>query len=256
MTGRKTRVILAGASGRMGRTIGTRFVEDGIVELVAGFDPVNQDPVVGYIPIAESFDALPDNLEADLVLDFSTAEAAEGNIIKYLENGLDVIIGATGFDESDKLKFAGLAEKFKKRIVLVPNFTPGANLLMKFARDAARVFKNIEIIEMHHDRKIDAPSGTALHTAAMVNESGSRGAPPTPSDRSRGRIEGNVPVHAVRLPGLLAHQEILCGSEGEVLTIRHDTTDRSAFLSGIYLAIEKLPNLKPGFTTGLEWAFD
>ncbi|MCX6645240.1 MAG: 4-hydroxy-tetrahydrodipicolinate reductase [bacterium] len=259
------KVILLGASGRMGRVIAGRFLTDGKVALVGAVDPNGAGEKIGKpaginfesLEVVRSINDLPADIKADVVLDFSVADATRANIKACLERGWDVIIGATGFNEDDHRLFKELAEKYSKRIVLVPNFTPGINLLLKIAEMAARIFPKAEIIEMHHDRKLDAPSGTAIHTAKIISEARKEGKITDLSgteDRSRGRIENGIPIHAVRLPGLLAHQEVIFGSEGEVLTIRHDTTDRGAFLTGIYLAIERLEELKPGFTVGLGWA--
>ncbi len=261
------RIVLLGASGRMGRTITSRFLTDGKVLLTGAVDPDRAGENVGTVAdagvqgpeIVKSVKDLPMDLLADIALDFSLADGTRDNISDCLERGWDVIIGATGFSPEDHDNFRGLTERYSRRIVLVPNFTPGINLLLKFAQIASKIFPNVEIIELHHDRKADAPSGTALHTAKLIASSRDKGVPnqpPNTGDRSRGKITHNIPIHSVRMQGLLAHQEVLFGSDGETLTIRHDTTDRSAFLSGIYLAIENLHELEPGFRIGLDWAFD
>jgi len=258
------RIVLLGAAGRMGRTIASRFLSDGKVELVGACDVEGAGSPVGLLAgaqakgptIVESVTDLPGDLVADIALDFSTPSGTRANIRHCLEQGWDCLIGVTGFAPEDIVNFTDLADKHHRRIILVPNFTLGVNLMIRFARVAGKVFKGIEIIEMHHDGKADAPSGTALHTAHLIASDRAEHAPPGPDDKSRGRIEDGIPIHAVRLPGLLAHQEVLFGSQGEVLTIRHDTMDRSAFLSGIYLAIEKMPGLAPGFVNGLDWAFE
>jgi 4-hydroxy-tetrahydrodipicolinate reductase len=261
------KVILLGASGRMGRVITGRFLTDGKVALVGAVDPNGAGEKIGKpaginfesLEVVRSINDLPAGLKADVVLDFSVADATRANIKACLERGWDVIIGATGFNEEDHHLFKELAEKYSKKIVLVPNFSPGVNLLLKMSEMAARVFPKAEIIEMHHDKKLDAPSGTAIHTARIISEAwkGRKIADSNDSEnRSRGQVENGIPIHSVRLPGLLAHQEVIFGSEGEVLTIRHDTTDRGAFLTGIYLAIERLEELKPGFTIGLGWALE
>jgi len=260
----KPGLVLLGVAGRMGRTIAGRFLTDGRVELVGAVDTEETGKTAGVVAgveiagpeIVRTVKEIPETVDADFMLDFSSPPGNRANLEECLKRGLDVLIGATGFTKEDIGRFEDLSLKYSKRIVLVPNFTPGINLLMKFAREAAGIFERVEIIELHHDRKADAPSGTALHTARII--AGGRKIPEalTPEDRSRGRIEEEIPIHAVRLPGLLAHQEVLFGSPGEVLTIRHDTTDRSAFMSGIYLAIDKIAQLPPGFTMGLDWAFD
>lgn len=265
-TGNPPKIVLIGAAGRMGNVVTARFLNDGKVDLTGAVDIDGVGEFAGKLAgidiagprIFASVGELPDNLKADIALDFSVAEGTRVNIVECLKRGWDVVIGATGFDESDHGNFMELANQYSRRIVIVPNFTPGINLLLKMAEMAGKVFPNVEIIEMHHDRKLDAPSGTAIHTAKKIaagRKHGETGKIGSIDDRSRGRVEDDVPIHAVRLPGLIAHQEVIFGSEGEVLTIRHDTTDRAAFLTGIYLAIEHLHELEPGFTIGLEWVF-
>jgi 4-hydroxy-tetrahydrodipicolinate reductase len=248
----------------MGRAVAFRFLTDGKVNLVGAVDPCADRESIGHLSgaaahgpdIVESVDELPDGLEADIALDFSTPSACRENLEPCLKRGWDSLVGVTGFNDEDRMKFRKLAEKYQRKVVLVPNFCVGVNLLLKFAKEASRVFERVEIIELHHDKKADAPSGTALHTAALISAESKRTEPPCMGDESRGRLEHDIPIHAVRLPGLLAHQEVLFGNPGEVLTIRHDTTDRVAFLSGIYLAIERIGGLEVGFTVGLDWAFE
>ncbi|HDS31088.1 MAG TPA: 4-hydroxy-tetrahydrodipicolinate reductase [Firmicutes bacterium] len=258
------RIVLIGAAGRMGRAIAFRFLTDKKVELVGAVDLSVGHDTIGHLSgavelgpeIVKDVELLPQSLSADIVLDFSTPDAVRAHIEPCLSRGWDCIIGVTGFTLDDENNFHSLATNHGRKIVLVPNFCLGVNLMLKFAKDASRVFERVEIIELHHDKKADAPSGTAIHTAKLISEESERTAPPSPDDPSRGRIENNIPIHSVRLPGLLAHQEIIFGNPGEILTIRHDTTDRVAFLSGIYLAIEKLDKLEAGFIKGLDWALE
>jgi 4-hydroxy-tetrahydrodipicolinate reductase len=247
----------------MGRAISSRFLSDGKLQLVGMVDPAYPQETAGTLsdsahagpPQVKDLADLPDDLAADVALDFSTVAAVRGNIEPCLKRGWDVLVGVTGFEDDDHKRFESLAAKYRKRVVLVPNFTIGMNLLFRFAQEAARVFKHVEIIELHHDRKVDSPSGTAVHTARLIGRNRESTSPPGGSDASRGHLIDGIPVHAIRLQGLLAHQEVMFGNEGEVLTIRHDTMDRGAFMSGIYLAIEKLPALHAGFTVGIDWVF-
>jgi len=258
------KVVLLGASGRMGVAVSAKFLTDGKVKLVGACDLVDVGKTVGSLSgldidsplIVRSVNDLPDSLEVDVVLDFSKPDGIRENLNLIMERGWDLLIGATGHTEEDIEIFTKSADKYSRRIVLVPNFTLGVNLMLKFSSIAAKVFNDVEIIEMHHDKKVDAPSGTALHTARLIADASGKSEPPGLGDDSRGRIEENIPIHAIRLPGLLAHQEIIFGSDGEVLRIRHDTTDRAAFLSGIYLALSKIKTLPPGFTHGLNWVFE
>ena len=167
--------------------------------------------------------------EADVAVDFTRPEAVEDNARVALEDGVPVVIGTTGFDQE---RVAALARVHELPVFYAPNFALGAVLMMRFAAEAAKVMPNAEIVELHADTKRDAPSGTAKATAELMG--------------------GNVPIHSVRLPGLVAHQEIVFGGAGQTLTIRHDTSSREAFVPGVLLALERLPSLPPGLTVGLD----
>ena len=169
----------------------------------------------------------------DAAIEFTTPEAGEANIRAVLEQGVSCIVGTTGFP------LEALGEEARARGVVLfhaPNFALGAVLMMRLSEEAAQYLPDVEIIELHNAAKRDAPSGTAKATAA--------------------RLGGDVPIHSVRLPGLVAHQEVLLGGTGETLTIRHDTYSRDAFVPGVLLALERLPTLPPGLTIGLEALLD
>jgi 4-hydroxy-tetrahydrodipicolinate reductase len=167
--------------------------------------------------------------EADAMVDFTSPAAVVPNILRALEAGLPCVIGTSGWDTAEVDDAARAA---KLPVFFAPNFAIGAVLMMRFAEEASRHLGTAEIIELHHHTKLDAPSGTAKATAA--------------------RMEGDVPIHSVRLPGLVAHQEVILGGSGETLTIRHDTTSRDAFVPGVLLALSKLGELPPGVTVGLD----
>jgi len=172
-------------------------------------------------------DAVPD--DADAAVDFTRPEAVADNVAACVERGIPAIVGTSGADLGE------VGERAKERgvpVLVVPNFAIGAVLMMRFASEAAKHLPKAEIVELHHDTKLDAPSGTAKATALAMG--------------------GDPPIHSVRLPGLVAHQEVLLGGPGELLTIRHDTTSREAFVPGVLLALERLPALAPGLTVGLE----
>jgi 4-hydroxy-tetrahydrodipicolinate reductase len=171
----------------------------------------------------------PDVAGCDAAVDFTTPEAAPANVRAALEQGVSCIVGTTGWDPAELGAFA--AEK-GLRLFVAPNFSTGAVLMMRFAREAAAHFPRAEIVELHNEAKQDAPSGTAKATADLMG--------------------GGPAIHSVRLPGLVAHQEVIFGGEGQLLTIRHDTTGRESFADGVLLALEKLPELPPGLTLGLE----
>ena len=163
--------------------------------------------------------------EAEAMVDFTRPDAALDNVRAAIGAGVPSVVGTSGWD-------TGAVADAPVAVFYAPNFAIGAVLMMRFAADAARYLGRAEIVELHHETKLDAPSGTARATAE--------------------RMGGSVPIHSVRLPGLVAHQEVLLGATGEVLTIRHDTTSREAFASGVLLALERLPTLPPGLTVGLD----
>jgi 4-hydroxy-tetrahydrodipicolinate reductase len=174
---------------------------------------------------------------ADVVVDFTTPEAAAENVRECVAAGVHAVVGTTGFD-LDELRSVVEAERTNGANAFVaPNFAIGAVLMMRFAREAAAQLPEVEIVELHHAGKLDAPSGTAKRTADLVREGG-----------------GNVhePIHSVRLPGLVAHQEVILGGEGQTLTIRHDSVDRSSFMPGVLLAVRRVGELPDPFTVGLE----
>jgi 4-hydroxy-tetrahydrodipicolinate reductase len=171
----------------------------------------------------------PDVSGCDAAVDFTTPAAAPENVRAALEQGVSCVVGTTGWDPRE---LGALAEEVGLRLFVAPNFSIGAVLMMRFAREAAVHFPRAEIVELHNEAKKDAPSGTAKATADLIG--------------------GDTAVHSVRLPGLVAHQEVIFGSEGQVLTIRHDTTGRESFADGVLLALEKLDELPPGLTVGLD----
>ena len=218
------RVGVSGAAGRMGSTV------CGAVEQAEGMKLTGKaDPALGT--------GLGDILrDCDVVVEFSTPDTSLENSIACLEAGVHVVVGATGFD-LDALKRAAENADAGARCFVAPNFAIGAVLLMTLSQQVAEHMPECEITELHHDRKLDAPSGTAKRTEELISEAG-----------------GNVhqPIHSVRLPGLVAHQEVLFGGEGQTLSIRHDSIDRSSFMPGVVLAVREVGGLADPFTIGLE----
>jgi 4-hydroxy-tetrahydrodipicolinate reductase len=212
-------VAVSGAAGRMGQTVCEAVNEADDLALVGRADPLLDTTLA---------DVLAD---ADVVVDFSTPDAAVDNARTCLEAGVHCVMGTTGADFS-ALEGVGSANLF-----VAPNFAIGAVLMMQFARQAAAHMPQCEIVELHHDRKVDAPSGTAARTADLVRDAG-----------------GNVhePIHSVRLPGLVAHQEVIFGGPGQTLTIRHDSIDRQSFMPGVLLAVRRVASLERSPTIGLE----
>jgi 4-hydroxy-tetrahydrodipicolinate reductase len=248
------RVGVLGAAGRMGRVVceAVRDAED--LALVAAVDPAHVgEEVAGHV-VHGTIEALATEA-AHVAVDFTHPTAVMDAARWCLANGVHLVIGTTGLTPGDLDDLRGLADASEANAFVAPNFAIGAVLMMRFAAEAARYFDAAEVIELHHDRKADAPSGTALATARAIAQAregawtGPGGDEAHPGARGAD-VEG-VRVHGVRLPGLLAHQEVLFGGAGQTLSIRHDTTDRSSFMPGVVLAIRAVAGL-PGLTVGLD----
>jgi 4-hydroxy-tetrahydrodipicolinate reductase len=212
-------VAVSGAAGRMGQTVCEAVNEASDLSLTGRADPLLDT-------------ALADVLgDADVVVDFSTPDSALDNARTCLEAGVHCVMGTTGAD------FSGFEGVGTGNLFVAPNFAIGAVLMMQFAAAAAAHMPECEIVELHHQRKVDAPSGTAARTASLVREAG-----------------GNVhePIHSVRLPGLVAHQEVIFGGPGQTLTLRHDSIDRQSFMPGVLLAVRRVGSLERSPTIGLE----
>lgn len=248
-----TRVAVSGAAGRMGRLIAEAVAAAPDLELVAGYDPNGTGETVAGLVVADDPQCVT---AADVVVEFTNPSVVLANLARWRRLGRHAVVGTSGFDEA---RLAVLRRKWGSgppNCLVVPNFSIGAVLMMRFAAEAAPHFQASEIIELHHDRKADAPSGTALATAAAMTAAGGRQQRAIEGVETaagaRGAVVGGVPVHAVRLPGLVGHQEVILGSPGETLTIRHDTSDRASFLPGILLGIRRVATLPDPVTVGLE----
>ncbi|MEY3103263.1 MAG: hypothetical protein RL256_285 [Actinomycetota bacterium] len=240
------KVGVLGARGRMGQEVCRAIKAANDLELVAEID------------LNDSIEILK-SAKADVVVDFTTPEVVMENLKFAIENGIHAVVGTTGFDSSrlDSLKKL-LSNNPKVGVLIAPNFGLGAVLMMQFAKSAAKYFESAEIIELHHPEKIDAPSGTASRTAELINQArreANLGKMPDATakslDGARGAKIGDVPIHSVRLRGLVAHQEVLFGDKGELLTIRHDSLDRSGFMPGVLVGVREVSS-NPGLTVGLE----
>lgn len=262
-----TRVAVIGAAGRMGATTCRAVAQADDLELVAAVDPsragrplaevtggsVSPDGADG-LTITADLDAVV-AAGADVAVEFTGPATVGSNLIGLLERDVHVVVGATGISSEDLERARDLAAAGPARALVAPNFAIGAVLLMRFAADAARYLPHVEIIELHHDGKVDAPSGTALRTAELISQR--RGpAPDAPADDrrfpgARGAEHAGVRVHSVRLPGLVAHEEVILGGQGETLTLRHDSLDRSSFMPGVLLACRRVSTLD-GLVVGLE----
>lgn len=236
----------------MGRLVAETVAAAADLELVAGFDPGHPGVAVGGIVISSDPTVVG---EAEVVVEFTRPDVVEGNLATWRSHGVHAVVGTSGFDAA---RIASLRERWGSgppNCLVVPNFSIGAILMMRFAEIAAPHFAASEIVELHHDRKADAPSGTALTTAARIEAAGGRQERHVESAESIPGVRGGAVgprVHSVRLPGMLAHQEVLFGNDGETLTIRHDTTDRASFVPGILLAVRAVSGLRDPVTVGLD----
>jgi 4-hydroxy-tetrahydrodipicolinate reductase len=197
----------------------------------------------------------------DVVIDFTHPDVVLDNLKFLIDNGMNAVVGTTGFTDERLAQVQSWVDaKPGAAVLIAPNFAIGAVLSMSFAQQAARFFESVEVIELHHPNKADAPSGTATRTARLIAEA-RIGLPPIPDATStglpgaRGADVDGIAVHSVRLAGLIAHQEILFGTQGETLTIRHDSLDRTSFVPGVLLAVRRGPE-RPGLTVGLEALLD
>jgi 4-hydroxy-tetrahydrodipicolinate reductase len=242
----------------MGREVGRAVSAADDLELVAAVDPEHAVADTAGVAIAGSLDALTD-AGARVAVDFTHPSAVLGNIQWCLEHGVHIVVGTTGLTAGDLDDVRVLADGAEANCVIAPNFALGAVLLLRFAAEAARFFDAAEVIELHHDGKADAPSGTALATAHAIDaaRAGAWSAPDAigADPSARGADVDGVRVHAVRLPGLVAHEEVLFGGPGQVLTLRHDALDRTAFMPGVLLAIRSVAD-RPGLTVGLDALLD
>jgi 4-hydroxy-tetrahydrodipicolinate reductase len=216
------RVAVSGAAGRMGQTVCAAVQSADDMELVARIDPALD------LDVSDALAAQ----HPDVLVDFSVPATAAGNIRTAVGAGVHVVVGTTGFDIEQLRGLAGA------NVVLAPNFAIGAVLLMEFAARAAIYMHSAEIIELHHDRKLDKPSGTAKRTAELM--------------QAAAPDKGLPPIHSIRLPGLVAHEEVILGDLGQTLTIRHDSIDRESFMPGVLLAVRKVAGLPDQLTIGLE----
>lgn len=248
-----TRVVVVGAAGRMGATAARCFHNDPAFEVVGLVDRESGTSDIN-LPIETDLAACLARTKPDVMLEFTTGKTAGKHALTAVQLKVPTVIGATGVpaDEIAAIKAAITTTP----CLLVPNFSIGAVLMMKFSEMAAQYLPDAEIIELHHEKKVDAPSGTAMRTAEMISAARTKATTPLPeqqlkSEGARGADVHGVTVHSVRLPGLLAHQEVHFGGVGELLTIRHDSMDRTSFEMGIKLCCAKVSQLK-GFVVGME----
>ncbi len=242
----KIRVGVLGSKGKMGQAV------------LAAISSADDLECVAQIDLGDSLDLLTKN-NAEVVIDFTQPDSVMGNLKFAIENGIHCVVGTTGFNDEKLAQLNKLITANPKVGVLVaPNFGLGAVLMMQFAAKAAKYFESAEIIELHHPNKIDAPSGTATRTAELMGDARkSAGLPVMPDatatslDGARGSQVAGIHIHSIRARGLVAHQEVIFGAQGETLTIRHDSLDRSGFMPGVLVAVREVGR-HPGLTYGLE----
>ena len=242
------RVGVLGAKGKVGAA------------MVAGVEAADDLTFTTGVDAGDSLSSLVDT-DTEVVIDFTHPSVVMDNLKFLIDNGIHAVVGTTGFTDERLDRVRGwLDGKPDVSVLIAPNFAIGAVLSMYFAQQAAKYFESVEVIELHHPHKADAPSGTAARTAQLIAEA-RKGMPPNPDatstglDGARGADVDGIPVHSIRLAGLVAHQEVLFGTQGETLTIRHDSIDRTSFVPGVLLAVRKIGD-HPGLTVGLEPLLD
>ncbi|MBI3927431.1 MAG: 4-hydroxy-tetrahydrodipicolinate reductase [Armatimonadetes bacterium] len=261
-------VVVAGASGRMGRETIQTLLQQVDMQLVAAIGHTRslgqdvaelaEEEACGVV-ITDDREAALDKGSGGVLVDFSVGSAVKENVLAALQRNIACVVGATNIPAGDEDEIAKAAGE-KHSVLIAPNFALGAVLMMKFAREASRYYRWAEIIELHHEKKLDAPSGTARRTADLMRRARTDGFRAVAEGEDsikgcRGGSLGGIRIHSIRMPGLLAHQEVLFGGNGETLTIRHDSRSRESFMPGVILAIHKVRNIR-GLMVGLENILD
>ena len=259
---------MSGASGRMGREVVKAIVNDADTLLVGAVDGHNLGRDAGELAGVEAQSIVIESdlatalreSKADVAVDFSVPSAVRANIQTMLDAGVSPVVGTTGLGENDLAEIEAASRAANVPVFIAPNFAVGAVLMMRFAAECAKLFESAEIIEYHHDKKVDAPSGTAFKTALLMREArgedfarvgGDEESEGSTAPHSRGGNIGGASIHSVRLAGFLAHQEVIFGMAGQTLNIRHDTITRECYMPGVLLAVKRVRELS-GLTYGLE----
>jgi 4-hydroxy-tetrahydrodipicolinate reductase len=246
----KINVVVHGASGRVGQEVVKAVCQESGMKLVGAVDIKASGPELvlpdgaGKVPFSTDFQFILTTCRPDVVVDFTIAKACMPAVRIAADKGVSMVIGTTGFSADELAEMEKLAKAKKIGIVVAPNFALGAVLMIHMAKIAGKFFDHAEIIELHHDKKLDAPSGTAKSTAQVMADARGK-AFMTPSvqgnaSASRGETANGINIHAVRLPGLMAHQEVIFGGAGQTLTIRHDTINRECYMPGVLMAVKEI----------------
>lgn len=252
------KVVVSGAAGKMGREIMHAVWKAEDADLVGAVDPFAEGIDVGTlleigeigIPVRSGLKGALDDLKPDVLVDFTTPESVYKNICTALERNVRPVVGTTGMSPSQLEDIREMASSRNIGCIIAPNFAIGAILMMKFATEACKYFPHVEIIEQHHDKKIDAPSGTAIKTAELINQCRGRFRQGQAVEIEKlvgvrgGKFGDGIRIHSVRLPGMVAHQEVIFGGLGQILTLRHDSISRESFVPGVLLAVRKVVELK------------
>ncbi len=261
------KVLVSGACGRMGQAVVKAVMEDSELQLVGAVDIVagaDAGEMVGMgksgVIVADDLAKAIDETKPEVMVDFTRPDVVYGNAVLAVKKGVSPVIGTTGLSDEAKAELEALAKTHNTPVFIAPNFAIGAVLMMLMARQAAKYMPEVEIIELHHDKKLDAPSGTALQTAAMISKvrAAHQQGNPEESEKVAGARGANVDgmhIHSVRLPGYVAHQEVIFGGLGQTLTIRHDSLNRESFMPGVCLACKKVRGLS-GLVIGLDKVMD
>ncbi len=260
----KVRVIIAGPRGRMGREAVQLVERTDEYELVGAidykYDGKQLSDIEGFqhihIPVFGNIESCLNSVQADVLIDLTTPEVGMHHTRTALLHGVRPVVGTTGFQKEDLQELEQICHEKELGCIIAPNFAIGAVLMMKFAQMAGKYFSDIEIIELHHDGKLDAPSGTAVKTAQMIAEVREKKTQGHPNEKetiagARGADYEGMHIHSVRLPGLIAHQQVMFGADGQTLTIRHDSYNRASFMSGVKLAVDTVMKMDV-FVYGLE----
>lgn len=257
------KVLVNGAGGRMGSEVVRSVIQDPELEIVGAVDPgvAGKDlgEVIGMAPngitVEKSIQDALEKIHPDVVVDFTNPKVIYENAKYVLSHGVHLVVGTTGLTAEQRAELAEIAENHHANGLVAPNFSLGAVLLMQVSAEIAKYLPNAEIIELHHNHKYDAPSGTAKLTAEKMAQARTTAPEPDETKESLAGVRGGkyegITIHSVRLPGYVAHQEVLFGGYGEILTLRHDSLDRKSFMPGVMLACKKAVE-KPGFFYGLE----
>lgn len=260
------RVLVNGADGRMGSQVVKAVYEDKELEFVGGVSITHVGEDAGeiagvgtlHMPIREGLAAALEDIKPDVVVDFTTPHVIFENAQTCIAHGVNMVVGTTGLTAQQRDELDAMAKEHKTSIFIAPNFSIGAVLMMKLSTEVAPYLPDVEIIELHHNNKLDAPSGTAIMTANKIAAARKEANAVPAEDKTHESLDGargakvdDIPIHSVRLPGYVAHQQVLFGGYGELLTIRHDSMDRKSFMPGVVLAVKKVSS-RPGLTFGLE----